>query len=142
MSTSLITVHLPYSAPSLPPNRRYKVFANETNSFVLRYLLNPYIFLPTLALSTSTFENTLTILSIMFACQRMVKIFNDLLKLIIHYRSSICVTVDTSIPHPAIPLVRCTRGTITNASRRRSYITAGVPLPHHFQPQEDNINVY
>ncbi|KAF8971101.1 GPI transamidase subunit PIG-U [Flammula alnicola] len=33
------------------------------------YLLNPYIFLPSLALSTSSFENTLMLLSIMFACQ-------------------------------------------------------------------------
>ncbi|KAF7298859.1 hypothetical protein MIND_00833700 [Mycena indigotica] len=33
------------------------------------YLLNPYLFLPTLALSSSTFENTLTLLSLMFAAQ-------------------------------------------------------------------------
>ncbi|OBZ71406.1 GPI transamidase component GAB1 [Grifola frondosa] len=33
------------------------------------YLFNPYIFLPTLALSTSTFENTLYLLSLLFACQ-------------------------------------------------------------------------
>lgn len=37
-----------------------------------RYLLNPYIFLPTLALSTSSFDNTLTLLSIMLACQSSV----------------------------------------------------------------------
>jgi hypothetical protein len=37
--------------------------------YFFSYLLNPYIFLPTLALSTSTFENTLTLLSIMFASQ-------------------------------------------------------------------------
>ncbi|KAF5369760.1 hypothetical protein D9758_001334 [Tetrapyrgos nigripes] len=34
------------------------------------YLLNPYLFLPSLALSTSSFENTLLLLSIMFASQR------------------------------------------------------------------------
>ncbi|OSX59720.1 hypothetical protein POSPLADRAFT_1149654 [Postia placenta MAD-698-R-SB12] len=34
-----------------------------------RYLLNPYIWLPTLALSTSSFENTLCVLSLLFACQ-------------------------------------------------------------------------
>jgi len=34
-----------------------------------RYLLNPYIFLPSIALSTSSFENTLMLLAIMFACQ-------------------------------------------------------------------------
>jgi hypothetical protein len=33
--------------------------------------MNPYIFLPTLALSTSTFDNTLTLLSLMFASQGM-----------------------------------------------------------------------
>ncbi|KIM75991.1 hypothetical protein PILCRDRAFT_826843 [Piloderma croceum F 1598] len=36
------------------------------------YLLNPYLFLPTLALSTSTFENTLTLLSIMFASEGQI----------------------------------------------------------------------
>ncbi|KAI0789795.1 PIG-U-domain-containing protein [Abortiporus biennis] len=36
------------------------------------YLLNPYIFFPTLALSTSTFENMLYLLSVMFACQGQV----------------------------------------------------------------------
>ncbi|KAL6301989.1 PIG-U-domain-containing protein [Sparassis latifolia] len=33
------------------------------------YLLNPYIFFPSLALSTSTFENMLYLLSLMFACR-------------------------------------------------------------------------
>ncbi|KAJ3542830.1 hypothetical protein NMY22_g3365 [Coprinellus aureogranulatus] len=33
------------------------------------YLLNPYIFLPTLALSTSSYENTLLLLAVMFASQ-------------------------------------------------------------------------
>ncbi|KAJ7643983.1 GPI transamidase subunit PIG-U [Roridomyces roridus] len=33
------------------------------------YLLNPYLFLPTLALSTSTFENTLALLSLLFAAR-------------------------------------------------------------------------
>jgi len=35
-----------------------------------RYLLNPYLFLPSLALSSSSIENTLVLLSVMFACQR------------------------------------------------------------------------
>ncbi|KDR75106.1 hypothetical protein GALMADRAFT_249005 [Galerina marginata CBS 339.88] len=34
------------------------------------YLLNPYLFLPSLALSTSSFENTLLLLAIMFASRR------------------------------------------------------------------------
>ncbi|TCD62991.1 hypothetical protein EIP91_006150 [Steccherinum ochraceum] len=33
------------------------------------YLINPYTFLPTLALSSSTFENTLLLLSVMFASE-------------------------------------------------------------------------
>ena len=37
--------------------------------FLCRYLLNPYIFLPSLALSTSSFENTLLLISLMFASQ-------------------------------------------------------------------------
>ncbi|KAG1873244.1 GPI transamidase subunit PIG-U [Suillus tomentosus] len=36
------------------------------------YLLNPYLLLPSLALSTSTFENTLTVLALMFASQGKV----------------------------------------------------------------------
>ncbi|KAJ6508519.1 GPI transamidase subunit PIG-U [Mycena sanguinolenta] len=36
------------------------------------YLLNPYIFMPTLSLSTSPFENTLALLSFMFATQGLV----------------------------------------------------------------------
>ncbi|KAG2148725.1 PIG-U-domain-containing protein [Suillus bovinus] len=36
------------------------------------YLLNPYLLLPSLALSTSTFENTLTLLALMFASQGKV----------------------------------------------------------------------
>ncbi|KAH9936170.1 PIG-U-domain-containing protein [Fomitopsis serialis] len=34
------------------------------------YLLNPYTFLPSLGLSTSSFENSLCLLSIMFACRK------------------------------------------------------------------------
>ncbi|KAJ3504422.1 hypothetical protein NLJ89_g7940 [Agrocybe chaxingu] len=34
------------------------------------YLLNPYIFLPSVALSTSSLENTLMLLSILFACRK------------------------------------------------------------------------
>ena len=34
-----------------------------------RYLLNPYIFLPSLALSSSSLENALALLSLMFACR-------------------------------------------------------------------------
>ncbi|KAF9527285.1 GPI transamidase subunit PIG-U [Crepidotus variabilis] len=34
------------------------------------YLLNPYLFLPSLALSTSSFENTLMLSAILFACKR------------------------------------------------------------------------
>ncbi len=34
-----------------------------------RYLLNPYIFLPSLALSSSSIENALALLSLMFACR-------------------------------------------------------------------------
>ncbi|KAF9564754.1 PIG-U-domain-containing protein [Agrocybe pediades] len=34
------------------------------------YLLNPYIFLPTLALSTSSIENALMLLAMMFACKK------------------------------------------------------------------------
>lgn len=33
------------------------------------YLLNPYLFLPSLALSTSTFENVAVLLSLMFAAE-------------------------------------------------------------------------
>jgi hypothetical protein len=33
------------------------------------YLLNPYLLLPSLALSTSTFENALTLLALMFASE-------------------------------------------------------------------------
>ncbi|KAG1772560.1 PIG-U-domain-containing protein [Suillus placidus] len=36
------------------------------------YLLNPYLLLPSLALSTSTFENTLTLLALMFASEGKV----------------------------------------------------------------------
>ena len=34
-----------------------------------RYLLNPYIFFPSLALSSSSLENALALLSLMFACR-------------------------------------------------------------------------
>lgn len=44
-------------------------FVLQTLTLCSRYLLNPYIFLPSMALSTSSFENTLMLLAIMFACQ-------------------------------------------------------------------------
>ena len=44
-------------------------FVLQTLTSRSRYLLNPYIFLPSIALSTSSFENTLMLLAIMFACQ-------------------------------------------------------------------------
>jgi len=39
----------------------------------IRYLLNPYLVLPSLALSTSSFENTLILLAVLFACQSMME---------------------------------------------------------------------
>ena len=41
------------------------------------YLLNPYIILPSLALSTSSFENALALVAIMFACRgtQMLKVY-------------------------------------------------------------------
>jgi len=42
---------------------------SQTSNILSRYLLNPYIFLPSLALSTSSFENTLMLLSTMLASQ-------------------------------------------------------------------------
>ena len=39
------------------------------NDHCTRYLLNPYIFLPSLALSSSSLENALALLSLMFACR-------------------------------------------------------------------------
>lgn len=42
------------------------------NLIVSVYLLNPYLLLPSLALSTSTFENTLTLLALMFASEGKV----------------------------------------------------------------------
>ncbi|KAG1861568.1 PIG-U-domain-containing protein [Suillus subalutaceus] len=42
------------------------------NLIVSVYLLNPYLLLPSLALSTSTFENALTLLALMFASEGKV----------------------------------------------------------------------
>ena len=46
-------------------------FYGSTLSMTIRtrYLLNPYIFLPSLALSSSSLENSLALLSLMFACR-------------------------------------------------------------------------
>lgn len=46
--------------------------SNAENLIVSVYLLNPYLLLPSLALSTSTFENTLTLLALMFASEGKV----------------------------------------------------------------------
>ncbi|KAG1841695.1 GPI transamidase subunit PIG-U-domain-containing protein [Suillus subalutaceus] len=46
--------------------------SNVENLIVSVYLLNPYLLLPSLALSTSTFENTFTLLALMFASQGKV----------------------------------------------------------------------
>ncbi|KAG0701281.1 GPI transamidase subunit PIG-U [Suillus ampliporus] len=43
--------------------------SNAENLIVSVYLLNPYLLLPSLALSTSTFENTLALLALMFASE-------------------------------------------------------------------------
>jgi len=52
---------------------RQRVSASSRDGLIgALYLLNPYLFLPTLALSTSTFENTLTVLSIMLASEGQV----------------------------------------------------------------------
>ncbi|KIM45341.1 hypothetical protein M413DRAFT_17367 [Hebeloma cylindrosporum] len=48
------------------------------------YLLNPYIFLPSLALSTSSFENTLMLLSIMLASQGRASASLLALSLLLH----------------------------------------------------------
>ncbi|PPQ87478.1 hypothetical protein CVT25_008214 [Psilocybe cyanescens] len=48
------------------------------------YLFNPYIFLPSLALSTSSLENTLLLLSIMFACKGKASASLFLLSSVIH----------------------------------------------------------
>ncbi|KAG1821676.1 GPI transamidase subunit PIG-U [Suillus subaureus] len=46
--------------------------SNVENLIVSVYLLNPYLLLPSLALSTSTFENTFTLLALMFASEGKV----------------------------------------------------------------------
>ncbi|KAH9485524.1 GPI transamidase component GAB1 [Psilocybe cubensis] len=48
------------------------------------YLLNPYLFLPSLALSTSSLENTALLLSIMFACNGKASASLFLLSSVIH----------------------------------------------------------
>ncbi|KAG5342583.1 hypothetical protein C0989_012086 [Termitomyces sp. Mn162] len=51
-------------------NSRQCVPSSKRDTLVAAmYLLNPYIFLPSLAQSTSSFENTLMLLSLMFASQ-------------------------------------------------------------------------
>ncbi|KAG2142007.1 PIG-U-domain-containing protein [Suillus cothurnatus] len=48
------------------------VMSDVENLIVSVYLLNPYLLLPSLALSTSTFENALTLLALMFASEGKV----------------------------------------------------------------------
>ncbi|KAI0643137.1 PIG-U-domain-containing protein [Trametes meyenii] len=51
---------------------RLRTGAKKTSrdrQIVALYLLNPYLFLPTLALSTSSLENMLCLLALMFACR-------------------------------------------------------------------------
>ncbi|KAF9452779.1 PIG-U-domain-containing protein [Macrolepiota fuliginosa MF-IS2] len=48
------------------------------------YLLNPYVFLPTLALSSSTLQNTLTLLSIKFAAEGRASPSLFLLSILLH----------------------------------------------------------
>ena len=54
---------------------RYSSHVCSSNPFFLcRYLLNPYIFLPSIALSTSSFENTLLLISLMFASRGIARL--------------------------------------------------------------------
>lgn len=54
------------AAMSVFPIRRPFILAEYNHA---RYLLNPYVLLPSLALSTSSIENTMSLLAIMFASQ-------------------------------------------------------------------------
>jgi hypothetical protein len=70
------------------------------------YLLNPYLFLPTLALSTSSFDNTLTLLSIMFACQGLhfsAKCHSHYLSFRI--RTNIGVAFSPGLPYPPLAII-------------------------------------
>ena len=77
--------------------------------FLCRYLLNPYIFLPSLALSTSSFENTLLLISLMFACQGNYFLTSSKISVgsIFPSRKILCISTSHVIPHPPITIKHC-----------------------------------
>ncbi|KAF8491028.1 GPI transamidase subunit PIG-U [Gautieria morchelliformis] len=59
-------------------------YGSREGLIVISYLLNPYLFLPSLALSTSTFDNTLFLLALHSACLGNLEISLLLLALLTH----------------------------------------------------------
>ncbi|KAJ7069625.1 GPI transamidase subunit PIG-U [Mycena amicta] len=90
------------------------------------YLLNPYLFLPTLALSTCTFENTLTLLSLMFAARGDVSPALLSAAILLHLSlSSILLTA------PLILLLANSSGPVSQLASPRAFATNGkkiIPL--------------
>ena len=74
--------------------------------FLCRYFLNPYIFLPSLALSTSSIENTLLLISLMFACQGNYFFTSSKISVSSIYpsRKILCISTGHVIPHPPITI--------------------------------------
>ncbi|KAG2073977.1 PIG-U-domain-containing protein [Suillus decipiens] len=81
------------------------------NLIVSVYLLNPYLLLPSLALSTSTFENTLTLLALMFASEAKVSFALLAIAFAVHLTPSsillllpiLMVLVSSPVSHLASP---------------------------------------
>jgi hypothetical protein len=80
-----------------------------------RYLLNPYIFLPCLALSTSTVETTLQLLTLMFASRGM--------------RQALPYSSILMLSRPAISLSLDTRRSVASVFTRDPPTFTGSPAP-------------
>ena len=79
------------------------IFPNILSTF--SYLMNPYLFLPSLALSTSVLENTLYLTTIYFACKRKIlKPIQSVLQLTIHCRTDDCCTGHAGNRDPSFPI--------------------------------------
>lgn len=100
--------------------------------------MNPYIFLPTLALSTSSLENTLHLLTLMFACQGASSFCRCSPSPHSMIRTSICFTFDPRVSDTSVPIFCRLYTSCSAVTHHRTYLTIGLTTDVPFRPPQNN----
>ena len=129
----------------LLPHRKWvsSKFVLQTQTLRSRYLLNPYIFLPSIALSTSSFENTLMLLAIMFACQSTPLFHLHLTATnCSHYRESLEIVIRTLFPPSFVIIIHRNAAPCPPTPHHRPSLSSRLSQAHVCQVSEPCVSTW